>query len=370
MKSNAKALYIHIPFCKEICSYCDFCKLLYNEKFINNYLDALEKEVSSLYQGEIIETIYIGGGTPSCLSYSELERLFKIISVIKRSENCEFTIEGNFDTTSYEKLDLYKKVGINRLSFGIETTNEKLLKFLNRSLDKNRVVDIINYSKSIGLNNINIDLMYALNNEKIKDLEKDLDFISSLKVTHISTYSLILEEHTKLYIDRVTNIAEDLDLKMYQFIENYLKKLGFDHYEISNFSLPGYESKHNLVYWKNLEYYGFGLGASSYLGNKRINNTRSITNYLALKYIKDYEELNKHDTMEYEIILGLRTKYGIDKEKFKKLYGSSIDKCYNYSDLINNSFLIEDDNHIYIRSDKWYISNEIIVKFLEGEKYE
>lgn len=157
---------------------------------------------------------------------------------------------------------------------------------------------------------------------------------------------------------------------MYQFIENYLKKLGFDHYEISNFSLPGYESKHNLVYWKNLEYYGFGLGASSYLGNKRINNTRSITNYLALKYIKDYEELNKHDTMEYEIILGLRTKYGIDKEKFKKLYGSSIDKCYNYSDLINNSFLIEDDNHIYIRSDKWYISNEIIVKFLEGEKYE
>lgn len=193
MKSNAKALYIHIPFCKEICSYCDFCKLLYNEKFINNYLDALEKEVSSLYQGEIIETIYIGGGTPSCLSYSELERLFKIISVIKRSENCEFTIEGNFDTTSYEKLDLYKKVGINRLSFGIETTNEKLLKFLNRSLDKNRVVDIINYSKSIGLNNINVDLMYALNNEKIKDLEKDLDFISSLKVTHISTYSLILE---------------------------------------------------------------------------------------------------------------------------------------------------------------------------------
>lgn len=367
MKSNVKSLYIHIPFCNKICSYCDFCKLLYNEKFIDKYLDGLEKEISDIYQGEVIKTIYIGGGTPSCLSYDKLDRLFKILSVIKKSDDCEITIEGNFDSTSYEKIDLYKKYGVNRLSFGIETTNEKLLKFLNRDLDKKQVIDVIDYCRSVGIDNINVDLMYALPGEDLDILEKDLKFICSLDVKHISTYSLIIEDNTVLSINGCCNISEDLDYEMYKFIGNYLKKYGFNHYEISNFSKDGYESKHNLVYWNNLEYYGFGIGASSYLGNKRISNTRSINKYCSGDRISNCDILSVHDMIEYEIMLGFRTSYGIDKKKFKNLYGKDIDQCYNYSDLINNGFILEDLEHIWINPDSFYISNEIIVKFLEGE---
>ncbi len=367
MKSNVRALYIHIPFCNKICSYCDFCKLLYTDKFIDKYLEALEKEILDTYHGEVIETIYIGGGTPSCLSYDKLERLFQILNVVKKSEACEFTIEGNFDSTSYEKLDLYKKYGVNRLSFGIETTNEKLLKFLNRDLDKKQVINIIDYSNKIGLDNINVDLMYALPGEDLSILKEDLDFICSLNVKHISTYSLIIEDNTVLSINGCQNIDEDLDYEMYKFIREYLSKNNFKHYEISNFSKDGYESKHNLVYWKNEEYYGFGMGASSYIGNRRISNTRSINKYCLGDRISSCDILNMHDMMEYEIMLGLRTVYGISKEKFRKLYGKTIDKCYNYSNLINNKFVMENLEHIWINPDNFYISNEIIVKFLEGE---
>lgn len=367
MKSNVKSLYIHIPFCNKICSYCDFCKLLYNDNFIDKYLDSLEREIKTTYKGEVIETIYIGGGTPSCLSYKQLKRLFEIISIIKKSSNLEFTIEGNFDSTTFEKLNLYKEYGVNRLSFGIETTDSNLLKFLNRELDKNEVIDIINYSNDIGLNNINVDLMYALPEEDLTILKKDLEFICSLNIKHISTYSLIIEKNTVLSINGCKNIDEDLDLKMYIFIRKFLKNKGFIQYEISNFSKEGYESKHNLVYWKNQEYYGFGIGASSYIGNKRINNTRSINKYLVGEVISSFDELTIYDTIEYEIMLGLRTSYGINKEKFRKLYGKDIEKCYNYSSLINDGFILEDLNHIWINPDNWYISNEIIIKFLEGE---
>lgn len=367
MESNVKSIYIHIPFCNKICSYCDFCKLLYNDKFIDKYLDTLKQEIKSTYMGEIIETIYIGGGTPSCLSYNQLKKLFEILKIIKKAPNLEFTIEGNFDSTTFEKLNLYKEYGINRLSFGIETTNQNLLKFLNRELNKNEVINIINYSNNIGLNNINVDLMYALPGEDLTTLEKDLNFICNLNIKHISTYSLIIEKNTVLSINGCKNIDEELDLKMYDFIRNFLKDRGFCQYEISNFSKECYESKHNLVYWKNEEYYGFGIGASSYIGNKRINNTRSINKYLMGEVISSLDELTIHDIVEYEIMLGLRTGYGIDKIKFKNLYQKDIEKCYNYDNLIDNGFILEDNKHIYINPKYFYISNEIIVKFLEGE---
>lgn len=367
MKSNVKSLYIHIPFCNKICSYCDFCKLLYNDKFIDKYLDTLEQEIKSTYKGETIETIYIGGGTPSSLSYKQLEKLFKILDIVVKSKTCEFTIEGNFDSTSYEKLDLYKSSGINRLSFGIETTNENLLKFLNRDLDKGQVRTVIDYANKIGLNNINVDLMYALPDEDLTILEKDLEFICNLNIKHISTYSLIIEKNTVLSINGCQNIDEELDLKMYNFIRKYLHDRGFIHYEISNFCKENYESKHNLVYWKNEEYYGFGIGASSYIGNKRSNNTRSINQYLEGERVSNFDILSPNEIREYEIMLRLRTNYGINKEKYKKLYGKDIDKCYNYSSLINNEFIFEDNEHIFINPKYFYISNEIIVKFLEGE---
>ena len=192
-KDIVKSCYIHIPFCKKICSYCDFCKIFYNEQIVDKYLDALEKEIDSLYNNEVLETIYIGGGTPSSLNLKQLERLFIIINKLKKSSNLEYTIECNFETTNLDKLLLFKKYGINRLSFGIESINKENQELLERENQEDEIINIINQAKELGFNNINVDLMYALPNETIDILNKDLDFILSLNIEHISTFSLILE---------------------------------------------------------------------------------------------------------------------------------------------------------------------------------
>ena len=360
-----KNCYIHIPFCDKICSYCDFCKMYKYDNLVDVYLDALEREIKSIYKGEELETIYIGGGTPSSLSIGELKRLFNILSIFKRSSNCEYTIENNFESTDREKLELYKEVGINRLSFGIETISKDGLKLLERDLDLDKVRDTINICRELGFNNINVDLMYALPNESIEDIEKDLKYIYSLDVEHISTYSLIIEDHTKLKINGIKNISEDLDYEMYKYICESMNSNGYKHYEISNFCKDGYESHHNLCYWDNNYYYGFGLGASSYIDNMRITNTRSLDNYKIGKYVKEVEYLNDEDTIEYEVMLNLRKSDGIDLDKFKSKYNRELKDIYNYNDLVELGVLELNNNHLYISEDKWYISNSIIVDVLE-----
>ena len=365
---DIKNCYIHIPFCNKICSYCDFCKIFYNENLVNKYLESLEKEINSIYKGEKLETIYIGGGTPSSLNIKQLEKLFSIINKLNRNNNCSITIEGNFSNTTKEKLDLYKKNNVNRLSFGLESIDKNNLKLLDRSTNIKNVKDVINYSKKIGINDINVDLIYAIPNEDIKILDKDLDFILSLNIEHISTYSLIIEDHTKLRINNIKNIDEDIDYEMYNHICKKLKQNNYIHYEISNFAKEGYYSKHNLCYWNNKNYYGFGLGSSSYIGNKRITNTRSINNYLKGKYISNIEELTKEEEIEYEIILNLRLKDGIDLEKFRKKYKIELKDIYNYNNLVENKLLKIDKNKLYIPEGKLYISNEIIIKLLQNSK--
>ena len=204
------SVYIHIPFCKKICSYCDFCKVFYNKKMVKEYLESLENEITTKYKGETINTIYIGGGTPSSLSIKELKELFRIIKVFKLDKTYEFTIECNFDSITKEKLDLFKENGINRISFGLETINKDVLKKLNRDLDIDYVREIIDYSNDIGLNNINLDLMYGFSFSSFDNLKKDIEFILSLDIKHISTYSLIIEKNTLLDIKKYKNIDEFL----------------------------------------------------------------------------------------------------------------------------------------------------------------
>ena len=350
-----KNCYIHIPFCNKICSYCDFCKLYYDEKFVNRYLDELEKEIKSIYKGEVLDTIYIGGGTPSSLNNKQLEKLFEILNLFNKSETVEFTIESNFENINEEKLLIYKKNGINRLSFGLESINENNLTFLNRNITKEKINNTINSCRSLGFNNINIDLIYALPVEDISILKNDLDYIFSLDIEHISTYSLMIEDHTMLKINNIENISEELDYEMYKLICKEMKKNNYYHYEISNFSKPGYESKHNLCYWNNDNYYGFGLGASSYIDNKRITNTRSINKYLKGNYRLDIIELSNNDLIEYKIMLNLRKAEGISLEEVK----------LDVRDLVKEGLLIEENNRVRIPEEKWYVSNEIILRVLE-----
>ena len=365
-----KNCYIHIPFCEKICSYCDFCKMYYNKKFVLNYLEALDREIFDLYRGEKLETIYIGGGTPSCLSLDELEILFESLSMLERTKYCEITIECNFENTTKEKIDLLKKYRVNRISFGIESISKKNLEFLDREANIDNIKDIISYCKSVGINNINLDLMYALPGESLDDLKEDLSFILSLDVPHISTYSLIIEEHTKLGISGTKNISEDLDCEMYELICKKLSDANYKHYEISNFCKEGYQSRHNLCYWNNSCYYGFGLGASGYIDNRRYTNARSINKYIDGEYILEEEILDEYLTMEYEIILNLRKSSGISLDEFYDKYGINFNEYCLYDKLVKDGYLVLKNNHLYIPEDKWYISNEIIVKLLEGVKYE
>lgn len=361
-----KSCYIHIPFCNTICSYCDFCKQFYNKKKVKEYLEYLEEEIKSTYKKEELDTIYIGGGTPSCLDLEELEQLFTITDSLKKSKNYEFTIEGNFSSTTKEKLELYKKHGVNRLSLGIESINKENQKFLERNEDKDEIIEKIKLMRDLGFSNINVDLIYALPQETMEVLKEDLDFITSLKVEHISTYSLIIEEHTKLKIKKVKNIEEELDEQMYFYISKYLTTKGYNHYEISNFSKEGYESRHNNCYWNNEEYYGFGLGASSYIGNIRKTNTRSLEEYKNQKEIEK-ETLTEEDKIEYEVLLNLRLSKGINLIAFEEKYHKKLEDIYPYQNLIKENLLIEEKNHLRIPEDRWYVSNEIIVKLLENK---
>ena len=354
------SIYIHIPFCKTICSYCDFCKFYYNEKWVDNYLIALKKEIKSKYKNEPINTIYIGGGTPTSLNIKQLEKLLQLTKLFN-FEKIEFTVETNADL-SLDKVKLLKQYGVNRISIGVQTVNPKHLKFLNRNHTKEEVINLVNLLKQYDFN-VNVDLMYGMPNQTLKELEEDLDFILSLDVNHISTYSLIIEPHTKIYIDNVTNIDEDLDYQMYQLINKKLKN--YVHYEISNFAKEGYYSKHNLVYWNNLEYYGFGIGASGYIDGVRYDNTRSYQNYINGKYILESHKLSKGEKIENEFILGFRKLEGINILDFKTKYDMNILDIDIIKKLLKEGKLSVDNGYLKINPKYIYISNTILVNFID-----
>ena len=361
------SIYIHIPFCDTICSYCDFCKVFYNSKLVDDYLCALSHEIDMYYKGEVINTLYIGGGTPSCLSIEQLYVLFDILSRFNFSDDYEFSFECNIESINYDKLKFLYDHGVNRLSIGVQTFNLKFLKFLNRNHSSDLVVNRINMAKEIGFNNINIDLIYAIPGETLDDLNYDIDMFLDLGINHISCYSLILEEHTKLYVDGVSNISEDLDRDMYELICDRLSSNGFNHYEISNFSKSGFESKHNLVYWNNMHYYGFGCGASGYIDNVRYDNTRSLNKYIKGEYRLNEDVLDRNSIIENEFILGFRKINGINICDFNKKYGNIFNDVVNKK--IKEGKLINDGVNIFINPDYIYVSNSILVDFI-GEKYE
>ena len=362
--NDINAVYIHIPFCNYICAYCDFCKVLYNEKFVNTYLDSLKKEIKDNYKGEKITSLYIGGGTPSSLNLDEIKKLFNILNVLNLSKDCEITFEANPDSLTNDKIKLLKSFGVNRVSLGVETINKSIQGVIERYTSSNLIISVINNLKKNGITNINVDLIYAFINESLRDLKTDLNFLLSLDVPHISTYSLIIEDNTKLKIKDIKNIDTNTDRKMYDFICNVLNSNGYIHYEISNFAKIGYESAHNLKYWHNERYYGFGVGASSYLGNIRYSNTKSITNYIRGKRVIYKEKLSIKDKIFYEVMLNFRTNKGLDKKKFINKYKVSIDRLFNYKHLVNKKVLISNSNYLKVKEEYFYVLDEVVLEFL------
>ena len=361
LKSNVKSCYIHIPFCNTICAYCDFCKIYYKTNLASDYLTALDCEISKYYKGEVLDTIYIGGGTPSILSANELNKLFNIINKLNISDNYEFTFECNLEDISEELLILLKNNRVNRISIGVESFNKRILKVLSRRYDID-IIDRINLCKKY-FTNINIDLMYAIPSETIKELETDIDYFLSLDIPHISTYSLIIEKNTVMYNNKLKNIDEDTDYEMYKLIINKLKGK-YKHYEISNFSEFGYESRHNLTYWNNEYYYGFGVGASGYIDDNRYDNTRSITKYIAGNYRLEGKKLSYNETVENAFILGFRKIDGINILEFESRYDFNPLNLDIVKKLVCENKLVVDEYNIKISNDYIYLSNDIMCEFL------
>lgn len=357
------SIYIHIPFCNSICTYCDFCKIFYNKKYINDYLNNLEQEIKVRYKSEIVNTIFIGGGTPSSLDDEELIRLMNIIEIFKLNDNYEFTVECNIESITENKLKIMKKYGVNRISIGVESFDNSIIKLLGRNHTKKDVYNKMGIVKRY-FSNINIDLIYAAYDD-INILKSDIDCFLKLDIPHISTYSLIIEDNTMLKINGMKNIDEDIDYEMYKYIEDALEKNDYIHYEISNYAKNGYQSKHNLVYWNNEEYYGFGLSSTSYINNERINNTKNLRKYLNGEYLDTSVYEDKDIRMENEIMLGLRKLDGIDLDRFKEKFNVSLEDIYNIDNLISEGYLVKEDNYIKINKKYMYISNEIIVRILE-----
>lgn len=358
------SVYIHIPFCSNICTYCDFCKQLYNETNVKKYLNALREEIKDRYHDEVLDTLYIGGGTPSSLKMNELKELFEIVNLLDLRNIKEFTFECNVNDITEELINFLYQNRVNRLSIGIESFNKEKLKFMERNSNFEDVKQKIEMIRNIGINNINVDLMYGIPGETLKTLKQDLNLILKLKVEHISTYSLILEEYTKLSLMNINPIDEELELEMYNYIRKKLKSKKYIHYEISNFALDGKESIHNLNYWNNDEYYGFGLGAHGYIDGIRYENTKNFNKYIEQDFVAKQEIVGYREKQDNELMLGLRKIKGISLKDFFEKYEINMQDVFPIKPLLKNKDLIYKDGFIFINPDKLYIMNEILLKLI------
>ena len=283
-----RGVYIHIPFCHQICNYCDFNKFFFQNQPVDEYIESLGKEMAlwkEQLQDAQIETIFIGGGTPTSLSELQLERLLTLIHQhIPMNHVVEFTSEANPDELTLEKMQVMRKFGVNRLSMGVQTFDQDLLKVLGRTHSNEHVYEVIENAKKIDFPSISIDLMYGLPNQTMEQWKDSLQEAFRLKIPHISSYSLLVEPKTVFYNlmskGKLSLPGEDLEAEMYGYLMDEMKKQGYSQYEISNYSHEGKQSKHNLIYWDNDEYFGFGAGAHGYVNNTRYSNHGPLKKYM------------------------------------------------------------------------------------------
>ena len=345
------ALYIHIPFCDHICTYCDFTKLFYFEKYEKPYLDALIKEIES-YHIDKVKTLYFGGGTPTSLSDEGFER---ILSFAKQylDEDYEFTVEANVENLTERKLEIMKKCGVNRLSIGVQSTSDKLLKEIGRNHSFEDAKRVISLAKAQGFDNINIDLIYGFKHQSLRQLKKDLANFIALDIDHISIYSLIVEPGSILYNRGGKEQKESASRKFYETILKTLRANGYERYEISNYARNKKYSRHNITYWRNQEYYGCGLGASGYVDSVRYINTKNIDEYIKLNFVYEKHLIENQDTLEYYLITNFRMEQGFSRQEFRQKFG--IDFEDKFKDKINK-FLLQ--NLINITPDRVMLTDE------------
>ncbi|WP_048763234.1 radical SAM family heme chaperone HemW [Streptococcus cristatus] len=374
MQTKPTSAYVHIPFCTQICYYCDFSKVFIKNQPVDSYLEHLIEEYDS-YDIKKLRTLYIGGGTPTALSAPQLAFLLeKLTDKLDLSYLEELTIEANPGDLDQEKIAVLKDSPVNRVSLGVQTFNDRMLKQIGRShLEKDIYENIANLKKA-GFDNISIDLIYALPKQTMEDVKTNVAKAIALDIPHMSLYSLILENHT-VFMNRMRRgklplPKEDLEAEMFEYIIAELEKAGFEHYEISNFSKPGFESRHNLMYWDNAEYYGIGAGASGYVDGVRYKNHGPIRHYLqaveAGNARVQEEVLTLNEKMEEEMFLGLRKKSGVSKKRFEEKFGLSFEEQYGavVSELTEQGLLVPDKDIVRMTKKGLFLGDTVAEKFI------
>jgi len=369
------SLYVHIPFCKQKCMYCDFPSYAGKEKYMDDYIEALNEELLKKREHYLIRSIFIGGGTPSYLDEKNLESLLLTLNKLNLKENVEFTIECNPGTLTREKLEIMKKYNINRLSIGLQSTNNMLLKDIGRihtyEIFKNNFL----LARQVGFENINVDLMFGLPNQSLEEWRNTLLEIAKLSPEHISAYSLIIEEGTCFYnlynADKLNLPSEEIEREMYICTKEVLNKHGYNQYEISNYSKPNKECLHNKIYWSCKEYLGVGASASSFINNARIKNIDDIDKYIKNisrdeSIVEEVHENNIKDSMEEFMFMGLRMTEGIDINEFAKRFDEDIYKVYGgvIEKYINKELLASKEGKLYLTSKGIELSNYVMSDFI------
>ncbi|MCK8452054.1 radical SAM family heme chaperone HemW [Bacillus safensis] len=375
-----KAAYIHIPFCEHICHYCDFNKFFIKTQPVDEYLAALEKEMQHTIErkGEQeLKTIFIGGGTPTSLTVSQLDKLMNSIhSVLKPTKNLiEFAVEANPDELSLEKLHVLKAAGVNRLSFGVQTFEDDLLKKIGRVHQKKDVLTSFERARAVGFDNISLDLMFGLPHQEKHHVMNSLETAFSLGAEHYSVYSLIVEPKTVFYNlmqkGKLHLPPQEREAEMYELVMDEMERNGLKQYEISNYAKPGFESQHNLTYWSNEDYFGFGAGAHGYVDGIRNVNAGPVKHYLELidqtgfPY-KETHQVTKAEQIEEEMFLGLRKIEGVKSADFQAKYGAAPEALFStvLEDLEEKGLIVKDDMGIRLTRKGKLLGNEVFQAFL------
>ena len=361
---NKIGIYVHIPFCKKKCDYCDFISYCGKDDLIEKYVDSVKKEIEHVKIKSEITTIYIGGGTPSYINSKFIVQILEKIKEKNVAQDAEITIEVNPGTVTQEKLQDYIDCGINRISIGLQTTNDELLKQIGRIHNYEQFLETYKMAKEVGFKNINVDLMLGLPNQRIIDLKESLENVLKLAPKHISVYSLIVEDGTpianKIKNEKLKLPDDELERNMYWYVKNTLELNGYKHYEISNFAQKGYESKHNMNCWNQMEYVGIGTGAHSYRDITRYSNTEDIKEYIKNVQKGEFEknriihEIQKEEDSKKEfMLLGLRKIEGLKISEFKNKFGDN--PIYLYRNELKK---LSDEKLIIIQDDNIRLSNK------------
>lgn len=374
MQKKPTSAYVHIPFCTQICYYCDFSKVFIKNQPVDSYLEHLLEEFQS-YDIQKLRTLYIGGGTPTALSASQLEVLLKgLTKNLDLSVLEELTIEANPGDLDADKIAVLKNSAVNRVSLGVQTFDDKMLKKIGRSHLEKDIYENIDRLKLAGFDNISIDLIYALPGQTMEQVKDNVAKAIGLDIPHMSLYSLILENHT-VFMNRMRRgklplPKEELEAEMFEYIIAELEKSGFEHYEISNFSKPGFESRHNLMYWDNAEYYGIGAGASGYVNGVRYKNHGPIRHYLSAVEEGNAriteEHLSQKEQMEEEMFLGLRKRSGVSMARFEEKFGRSFDGLYGeiVRDLVQQGLMQIEGDRVRMTKRGLFLGDTVAERFI------